>query len=193
MDITLNTHLYLPKRSQHIQEKWARIYFHWNSYFCRQKYCCWMHMQAPVHAFIRIQLYVLEEPPWKPIAWKENNSFNGRFWYWLLEEWQWKRFCRLFRFYYVSFLLPYISTLSRATSHSKTLIDNIFFNNIEDGSISKNIVTTILNHFAQFLLLQNLNNKDSSNSEIYHQDFKNLNKNNLQTIWSTQTGMQLLK
>ena len=60
---------------------------------------------------------------------------------------------------YASFLLPYISTPSKVTPHSKTLIDNIFSNNIKDGSILGNIVTTIFDHYAQFLLLQNLNNK----------------------------------
>ena len=80
---------------------------------------------------------------------------------------------------YASFLLRYISTPSRVTPRSKTLIDNIFSNNIEDGSISGNIVTTISDHYAQFLLLQNLN-KNSINSEIYHQDFKKLSKNNLE-------------
>ena len=74
---------------------------------------------------------------------------------------------------YASFLLPYISTPSRVTPRSKTLIDNIFSNNIEDGSISGNIVTTISDHYAQFLLLQNLNNKNPTNSEIYHQDSEN--------------------
>ena len=81
---------------------------------------------------------------------------------------------------YASFLLPYIRTPSRVTPRSKTLIDNIFSNNIEDGSISGNIITTISDHYAQFLLLQNLNNKSPANSEIYHQDFKTLNKNNLE-------------
>ena len=81
---------------------------------------------------------------------------------------------------YASFLLPYISTPSRVTPRSKTLIDNIFSNNIEDGSISGNIVTTISDHYAQFLLLQNLNNKNPIKNEMYHQDFKKLNKNNLE-------------
>ena len=66
---------------------------------------------------------------------------------------------------YASFLLPYIRTPSRVTPRSKTLIDNIFSNNIEDGSISGNIITTISDHYAQFLLLQNLNNKSTANSE----------------------------
>ena len=35
---------------------------------------------------------------------------------------------------YANFLLPYISVPSRVTPHSKTLIDNIFSNMIEDSS-----------------------------------------------------------
>ena len=81
---------------------------------------------------------------------------------------------------YASFLLPFISTPSRVTPRSKTLIDNIFSNNIEDGSISGNIVTIICDHYAQFLLLQNLTNKNPTKSEIYHQNFTELNKNNLE-------------
>ena len=49
---------------------------------------------------------------------------------------------------YAGFLFRYISTPSRVTPFSKTLIDNIFSNNIEDGSISGNIVTTIYDHYA---------------------------------------------
>ena len=82
---------------------------------------------------------------------------------------------------YASLLLPYISTPSRVTPRSKTLIDNIFSNNIKDGSISGNIVTTISDHYTQFLLLQNLNDKNPTKSEIYHQDFKKLNRNNLES------------
>ena len=37
---------------------------------------------------------------------------------------------------YTNFFLPYITTPTQVTTHSKTLIDNIFSNNIEDGLIS---------------------------------------------------------
>ena len=60
---------------------------------------------------------------------------------------------------YASFLLPYINAPSRVTPHSKTLIDNIFFNTIEDSSVSGNLVTTISYHYGQFLFMKNLNNK----------------------------------
>ena len=46
--------------------------------------------------------------------------------------------------------------------------------------MSGNIVTAISDHYAPFLLLQNLNNKNSTNIEIYHQDFKKLNKNKIE-------------
>ena len=49
---------------------------------------------------------------------------------------------------YASFLLPYISAPSRVTPHSKALIDNIFSNTIEDGSISGNLVTAISDHYG---------------------------------------------
>ena len=65
---------------------------------------------------------------------------------------------------YASFLLPYISTPSRRskafntlkplTPRSKTFIDNIFSYNIKNGSMSGNIVATISDHYAQFLLLK---------------------------------------
>ena len=84
---------------------------------------------------------------------------------------------------YASFLLPYISAPSRVTPHSKTLNDNIFSNMIEDGSISGNFVTVISDHYDQFLLMKNLNNKKKkkiTNTEVYHQDFQKINEKRLE-------------
>ena len=82
---------------------------------------------------------------------------------------------------YASFLLPYINTPSRLTPHSKTVIDNIFSNTIEDSSISGNLVTTISDHYSQFLLMKNLNNKKNiTKTEVYHQDFQNINEKRLE-------------
>ena len=53
---------------------------------------------------------------------------------------------------YTNFLLPYVTTPTQVTSHSETLIDNIFSNKIEDDLISGNIITTISDHYGQFLL-----------------------------------------
>ena len=82
---------------------------------------------------------------------------------------------------YASFLLPYINTPSRVTPHSKTLIDKIFSNTIEDSYISENLVTTISDHYGQFLLMKNLNNKKNiTKTEVYHQDFQNINEKRLE-------------
>ena len=43
---------------------------------------------------------------------------------------------------YTNFLLPYISTSSQVTTHSRTLLHNIFSKNIEDGLISGKIVNS---------------------------------------------------
>ena len=56
---------------------------------------------------------------------------------------------------YENFLLPYISSPTRVTPRSQTLIDNIFSNIIEDEIISGNITTTISDHYAQFTLFKN--------------------------------------
>ena len=53
---------------------------------------------------------------------------------------------------YANFLLPYITAPSRVTPHSKTSF-------IEDGSVSAKLVTTISEHYGQFLLMKNLINK----------------------------------
>ena len=71
---------------------------------------------------------------------------------------------------YTNFLLPYASTPSRVKTHSRTLIDNIFSNNIEDGLISGNIISTISDHYAQFLLMKNMKIKQKETADIYSHD-----------------------
>ena len=48
--------------------------------------------------------------------------------------------------------LPYIIQPSRHTSHSRTLIDNIFSNVISKDIISDNIIATISDHLPEFLI-----------------------------------------
>ena len=75
---------------------------------------------------------------------------------------------------YTTFLLPYIVAPTRVTPPSSTLIDNIFSNNIDNGSISGNLITTISDHFAQFLLLRDLENSEQkTKTDQYKQDFLN--------------------
>ena len=52
--------------------------------------------------------------------------------------------------------LPYILQPTRITSHSKTLIDNIFTNITLPDSISGNLTATISNHLSQTLIVPNI-------------------------------------
>ena len=72
---------------------------------------------------------------------------------------------------HAKFLLSWIRTTSRVTIRSKTLIDNIFSDNIEDGSA---VYREILQEQSSITTLSFF----YCESEIYHQDFKKL-KNNL--------------
>ena len=53
--------------------------------------------------------------------------------------------------------LPYILQPTRITSHSKTLIDNIFTYITLPDSISGNLTVTISDHLPQFLIAPNIN------------------------------------
>ena len=75
---------------------------------------------------------------------------------------------------YTNFLLPYVTTPTRVTSHSETLIDNIFSNKIEDDLISGNIIMTISDHYGQLLLQKNIK-LDKSKPISFRHNFKNFN------------------
>ena len=77
---------------------------------------------------------------------------------------------------YTNFLLPCVSTPSHVTTHFRTLIDNSFSKIIEDGLISGNIISTISDHYAQFLIIKNMKIKQKETTGIYRHDFKNFNK-----------------
>ena len=74
---------------------------------------------------------------------------------------------------YTNFYLPSITTPTRVTTHSKTLIDNIFLNNTEDGLISGNIIWPF--HFAQFLLQKDIKIVKTK-SKLLRYNFKNVDK-----------------
>ena len=83
---------------------------------------------------------------------------------------------------YTNFLLPYITSLSRVTPRSQTLINNLLSNIIEDGSKSGNLTTTIFDHFVQFVLFKTeKTNKCNSKDIKYIRYFKNLNKENFES------------
>ena len=54
---------------------------------------------------------------------------------------------------YSSYLIPHITSPTRLTGRSHTLIDNIMSNVITEDAISGNIINTIPDHLGQFLIL----------------------------------------
>ena len=76
---------------------------------------------------------------------------------------------------YTNFYLPSITTPTRVTTHSKTLIDNVFLNNTEDGLISGNIILTFSDHFPQFLLQKDIKIVKTK-SKLLRCNFKNVDK-----------------
>ena len=73
--------------------------------------------------------------------------------------------------------LPYILQPTRITSHSKTLIDNIFTNVIFPDSVSGNLAATISDHLPQFLIvLPQFIIVPSNKSNIYERDWSNFNQ-----------------
>ena len=68
--------------------------------------------------------------------------------------------------------LPYILQPTRLTSHSKTLIDNIFSNVISYEVISGNITATISDHPPQSLFVPNVfSNPSCQKSDIYEKNW----------------------
>ena len=78
---------------------------------------------------------------------------------------------------YSSNLLPHITSLSRLTSRSHTLIDNIF-SNINEECTSGNIINTISDHLGQFLIIPNRSYSYDSKKEIFQRNFKNFKEQN---------------
>ena len=78
---------------------------------------------------------------------------------------------------YSNSLLPYITGPSRNKPASSSLIDNIFYNGIDEDIMAGNILTSISDHLSQFILIPN-NSKipKPAQSKIYRRDFKNMNK-----------------
>ena len=67
--------------------------------------------------------------------------------------------------------IPLILQPTRITSHSNTLIDNIFSNIIDPDIISGNLTTTISDHLPQFAIIPNMfGNTTSNKSNIYERD-----------------------
>ena len=76
-------------------------------------------------------------------------------------------------------IIPYILHPTRITSHSKTIIDNIFSNYISHEIISGNITANISDHLPQFLLVPNiLSNSSTQKSNFYERDWSKFKQEN---------------
>ena len=68
---------------------------------------------------------------------------------------------------------------TRITSHSTTLIDNIFSNVIDPDIISGNLTATISDHLPQFAIIPNMFGNISGNkSKIYERDWSKFDREN---------------
>ena len=84
-------------------------------------------------------------------------------------------------------LVTYITLPNRITPRSKTLIDNIFFNKINEAAISGNLITDISDHHAQFFITHKILENDPNKVTLrrsYNNFHNELFKNDLlKTDW----------
>ena len=75
--------------------------------------------------------------------------------------------------------IPLILQPTRITSHSNTLIDNIFSNVIDPDIISGNLTATISDHLPQFAIIPNMfGNIPGNKSNIYERDWSKFDQEN---------------
>ena len=75
--------------------------------------------------------------------------------------------------------IPLILQPTRITSHSNTLIGNIFSNVIDPDIISGNLTATISDHLPQFSIIPNMfGNIPSNKSNIYERDWSKFGREN---------------
>ena len=78
---------------------------------------------------------------------------------------------------YSKLLLPNISSPTRITSTSATLIDNIFTNNYDNTCTSGNLVTTLSDHLAQILIVPIRNTTRYKEPKKVYRDFQEFLRN----------------
>ena len=90
--------------------------------------------------------------------------------------------------------IPYILHPTRITSHSKTLIDNIFSNYISHEIISGNITATISDHLPQFSFVPNiLSNPSTQKSNYYERDWSKFKQENFMLDYFDKNWTDLLQ
>ena len=91
-------------------------------------------------------------------------------------------------------LIPLILLPTRITSHSNTLIDNIFSNVIDPDIISGNLTATISDHLPQFAIIPNIFGNISRNkSNIYERDWSKFDQENFIIDYFSVDWEDLLK
>ena len=74
-------------------------------------------------------------------------------------------------------LLPHITSPTRITATSSTLIDNIFSNFSDSSFTSGNIVTALSDHHAPFLVIANQASFDFEKQDHLYSDFSRIERN----------------
>ena len=88
---------------------------------------------------------------------------------------------------YSSYLLPNITSPIQLPNGSHTHINNIF-SNINEGYTSGNIINTISDHLAQFLIIPSCSYSYNSKKEILQRNFKNFKEQKFLSDLKRQTG-----
>ena len=79
---------------------------------------------------------------------------------------------------YSPLFLPHIFNPTRTTSSSATLRDNIFTNNYNCSFVSGNLVSTLSDHHAQFLIMGSQHNPiELDSKEQMFRDFQEIERN----------------
>ena len=90
--------------------------------------------------------------------------------------------------------IPLILQPTRITSHSNTLIDNIFSSVIDPDIISGNLTATISDHLLQFAIIPNMFGNISGNkSNIYERDWSKFDRENFILDYFSADWEDLLK
>jgi hypothetical protein len=76
------------------------------------------------------------------------------------------------------FFQPQILQPTRITSHSATLIDNIFLNSIEHYLISGNLIYDLTDHLPNFIILNKFSDLPPS-IKLYKRDYSHFNEHDL--------------
>ena len=89
---------------------------------------------------------------------------------------------------------PLVLQPTRITSHSNTLIDNIFSNVIDPDIISGNLTTIISDHLPQFAIIPNMFGNISGNkSDICEGDWPKFDQENFMLDYFSVDWEDLLK